>query len=438
MNAGVLEIISEIIDNQRCIKEDNYFLKRRGMTDMQQLTVQNKIKPWMGFVLFAVVMVLFFFVGAPMQDAWGIIGLVATEIMFLVLAIAYALIFRIPLKEMFPVKRFKSKDFFGSLSLTLGGTLFGLISVAVVGIVFPKSLEGSDVEAISDYIGGGAGYIFLMFAMSFMPAVCEEAIHRGAILSSFRSIRKDWVIVLIMAMFFGIFHLSTLRFINTAIMGACLTYIVVKKNNILLSSLSHFIINFSASTLSYVSGKMSGGSVNTASALSSPDMMKAALGTYLMTGIAAPFLIVLGLMLLNPASHKKIRFLFAGIVTTVMLISSIIITLSSSTGANVVAQTNISYTVESENTESLPIVFEAETESNYTVAVVVMNAEGEYSVRIETNDGEPVVNGTVSSGMIRTYTRQIRLEPGFYNLYVENGPGTKNEKPAISIQINKT
>ena len=40
------------------------------------------------------------------------------------------------------------------------------------------------------------------------PPICEEAIMRGAILSNFRSIKKDWVIVLIMGLFeFGAFAL---------------------------------------------------------------------------------------------------------------------------------------------------------------------------------------------------------------------------------------
>ena len=71
---------------------------------MQQVTNQQKLKPWMGFVLFTVVMVLFLSAGARMQTAWRIYGLIATEAMFLVIAILYAVIFRIPLKEMFPVK----------------------------------------------------------------------------------------------------------------------------------------------------------------------------------------------------------------------------------------------------------------------------------------------------------------------------------------------
>jgi len=395
----------------------------------------------MGFALFAVLMALFIFVCGPMQEAWGIWGLIATEAIFLILAIAYALILRVPLKEMFPIKKFKARDFFGSLFLVVGGIQFGLISVAVSGIIYPSALEGGDVQAISEFIGGDTGYIFTMFAMALAPAICEEAIHRGAIISNFRSIKKEWIIVLIMGLFFGIFHMSALRFINTAIMGACLSYIVVKKNNMLLSSLMHFILNLGSSTISYVSGKLlnasgNGGTYTMASQMT-VDNMKNVLGSYLMTGLAAPFLIVIGLMLLNPSAHKKIRFLFAGIITAVMLISSVAITVSNSTGSNVLLQTSMSYTVQTENEESLPLDLKVDTSGDYTVAVVILNSKGEYSVMIEKDNGETVSDKQVPSGVLMTYTDRLSLESGNYRIIIVSGKDTVGEHPSISVQVNK-
>lgn len=402
---------------------------------MEQVTNQQKLKPWMGFVLFAVVMVLFIYVGAPMQTAWRIYGLIATEAMFLIVAILYAVIFRIPIKEMFPVKKFKARDFFGSVFLSVGGALIGLVSLAVVGILIPSSLESGDVQAISEFSSGSMGYVMTIFSMAVMPAICEEAIQRGAIIANFRTIKKDWIIVLIMGLFFGIFHLSVLRFINTAIMGACLSYIVVKKNNIVLSSLMHFLINFSATSLTYAINVTNGGSG--AGAQYTVETMKAALGTYLIMGFAAPIFIVLGLMLLNPESHKKIRFLFAGIAAFIMFAGGIAVTVANSTGTNTLVKTNISYLVDAENTEALPLDFSMEEEGTCTVAVVVTNAEGNYNIKIAKKNGEVVSNDPVSTGALRMYTTQIELEPGDYELIIVNCDGTINEKPVISVQINK-
>lgn len=399
---------------------------------MQQVTNQQKLKPWNGFVLFAVVMVMFIFVGAQMQTAWRIYGLIATEAMFLVIAILYAVVFRIPLKEMFPVKKFKARDFFGSLFLAGGGILIGLVSVALVGMLIPSSLDAGDVQAITEFNSGSTGYLLTIFAMAVTPAICEEAIHRGAIITNFRTIKKDWIIVLIMGLFFGIFHLSVLRFVNTAIMGACLSYIVVKKNNILLSSLMHFLVNFVSTSLSYGANANNGSS---AGVQFTAETMKAALGTYLIIGFAAPFFIVIGLMLLNPESHKKIRFLFAAIASVIMLIGGFAVTLSNSMGQNVLVNCNLSYRVEVENTEE-PIEFGVPENGTHTVAVVIANAEGNYSVRIEKTSGEVILYEQISSGAIKMFSKQIELEQGDYRLVIINGEGSKGDKPTISVQIN--
>ena len=388
----------------------------------------------MGFALFAVLMALFMLLCVPMQRTWGITGLAATEGVFLVLALAYALVLRIPLKEMFPVRKFTLREFFGSLSLAFGGMLLGLISIALTALIYPGALAGRDVQALNDYMDGSSGYLFPVLVIAVMPAVCEEAVHRGAILSNFRTIKKDWLIVLIMSLFFGIFHISVLRFISSAVMGACLTYAAVKKNNILLSSLMHFILNLTSVTLSLLSAGTSGG-VTASSVQSAADAMKTALGMYLMAGAAAPFLIVTGMMLLDPAAHKKIRFLFAGIISVVMLVSSFAVAMTS--GPDTIVQTNMSYTVGKEYTDSSPVVFNVAEEGDYTVTVVVMNASGEYSVRIETDDGDHVADGQISPGKAKIYSRQTEFEPGDYRLCVVNGSGRRGEKPAVSVQIAK-
>ena len=409
---------------------------------MQQVTNQQKLKPWIGFVLFAVIMALFIFVCVPMQNAWGTWGLVATESLFLVIAIVYGLIFKIPLKEMFPIKKFSVRDFFGSLMLVMGGSLFGLISVALVGTLFPSTVEGGDFEAILNIVSDGPGYLLTMFIIALMPAICEEAIHRGAILTSFRSIKKEWVIVLIMGLFFGINHLSWLRFINTAILGASLSYIVIKKNNILLSSLMHFILNFSAATSSYLStmylrknmgADLSGSDI---AAMAGDNVMKTALPSYLLMGVAAPFLVVLGLLLLNPAGHKKIRFLFAGIIAVICFACSIGLTAAKMTSSQV-AQGTFSYRVTQENTESSDIDLDIKEDGNYTVICALMDGKGDYYIRITDDSGNVISNAQIPSGTIRTYTSVKSLEKGSYHLTVVNGSHTMGEQPTIQIQVMK-
>ena len=74
---------------------------------------------------------------------------------------------------------------------------------------------------------------FLIVAM--LPAICEEAVHRGVILHTMYSVRREWMVVLIMGIYFGLFHSDPLRFLPTAILGALMSYIMLETENMVYS-----------------------------------------------------------------------------------------------------------------------------------------------------------------------------------------------------------
>ena len=56
-------------------------------------------------------------------------------------------------------------------------------------------------------------------------------------------IRKEWLVVLIMGIYFGLFHANPLRFLPTAILGAVMSYIMLETENMVYSSAFHMINN---------------------------------------------------------------------------------------------------------------------------------------------------------------------------------------------------
>ena len=310
---------------------------------MEKLSDQSRLRPWMGFVLFGVLMAFFILVCAPLQQNLGIPGLIITELAFLAMAVIYCLITRVKIKEVFPVKKVKVRDIFGCILLILGAFPVSMIAVAITGTVFPQSV--SEVGDLNSFLYESMSFPVAALVVALLPAICEEAIHRGAILSNFRSLKHDWVIVLIMGLFFGINHMSVLRFLTTMFLGLILSYVVVKKNNILLSMIMHFTNNMISVTVTYL-GKSAVSEVS----VSNIDY-SSLLGTYLIMGIASPFIITLGLMLLYPQGHKKIRFLYAGIISAVMLISGIAMT-AVTASKNMLVNSTVSFQIEEENKDS--------------------------------------------------------------------------------------
>ena len=289
---------------------------------MQKLSNQERLRPWMGFILAAAAIAALLFAGSAMQKAWGLVGLVTTELMFLLMAVAYCLIFRVRPKEMFPVRRITGREFGGVMLFLAGGYGASMIAVGLSMTVLPSSVK--EISGLYDFLYQDGSLLILIPVAAILPAICEEAIMRGAILSNFRSLKRDWLIVLIVGVMFGIFHLSPLRFLNTAILGMLLSYLMVKRNNILLPMLLHFLNNLIAVAVSALTGVLSGklpvGSIEASLSAIRPMQL---LGTYLIMGVTCPILITLGAMLISPETHSKKRFLYAGIASGVLLTAGI-------------------------------------------------------------------------------------------------------------------
>ena len=282
---------------------------------MEKLSNQEKLRPWMGFVVQAGFLILFVSVGAHMQRTWGIPGLIASELMFAVVSVIYCLGRKVKLKEMFPIKPITLKDFFGTVFLGIAGFMFSMVGIGIALTVLPKSFR-SEAVGLSDMLYGTMPYLVLVFVAALLPAICEETMERGCVLSHFRGVEKEWVVVLLMGLFFGIMHMSPLRFLSTATLGAILSYLMVKKNNILLPMILHFANNFVAASIGILGSGTSSAQAASDSIMEVSGLMS--LGVYLFVACGAPIFLVLGMMLIDSDNHKAKRFLYAGIISAAM------------------------------------------------------------------------------------------------------------------------
>jgi len=118
-------------------------------------------------------------------------------------------------------------------------------------------------------------------------------------LSNFRGIKKDWVIVLIIGVMFGILHTDAVRFLNTALMGGCLAYLMVKRNNIVLPSLFHFINNFTLIGISSISSMTAQQQGQTVTAAEATSAAVDALPSLMIFATLSPLFLVLGAHLIK-------------------------------------------------------------------------------------------------------------------------------------------
>jgi len=289
---------------------------------------RKELKPWQGIVTFVVMMVLFVIIAYPVQSKLGLFGVGITELLLLVMAIGAALIFRQDLKEVFPIRMPKVREVFGVLVFCAGGFILSIMVSASMAVLFPQGmLEVS--EGLTGVVTSEGMWLSILI-VSIMPAICEEAVHRGFILHTFKGVKKQWVVVLSMAIIFGVFHLDVYRFVPTAILGACMTWVMLKTENMLMPALYHATNNLIPVLMGFAmkgvmesaAALVDGQSVTTVTAILESDWVVklSSIGVYMMFTVLALPLMLAGTALLKKkdekikGKHVAMVFVIAGVL----------------------------------------------------------------------------------------------------------------------------
>ena len=188
------------------------------------------------FVVFAAMIFLF----APLQLAFGLWGLALTELGLLGMALAAAALLRYDFRSVFPLARPSLRELSGVAVLWLGGFIVSMAVTCAILYLFPEGMAVG--ESLSElFVSLPLPLAWVIVAL--LPAVCEEALHRGVMLHTFSGFCSRWVVVLLMGLLFGLFHMDPVRFLTTTVLGMCLTYLMVERRNLILPILFHLMNN---------------------------------------------------------------------------------------------------------------------------------------------------------------------------------------------------
>jgi hypothetical protein len=83
----------------------------------------------------------------------------------------------------------------------------------------------------------------MILVLAASPAICEEVLFRGAILSGLREKLHPVTLCLVVGLLFGLFHLTIFRMFVTGLSGVLLAYLVWRSGSIYMGMLAHFLIN---------------------------------------------------------------------------------------------------------------------------------------------------------------------------------------------------
>ena len=95
-------------------------------------------------------------------------------------------------------------------------------------------------------------FVLFIFVSAVTPAICEEIIFRGMILSGLRTKFNDIVSISLSAVMFALMHNSLQQFIYPFLLGLILGWLYLRTGSIIASILAHFANNFFVLLISYL------------------------------------------------------------------------------------------------------------------------------------------------------------------------------------------
>lgn len=201
--------------------------------------------PGLALGIFATVMVMVMYFGSLSQAYFRHAGLALTEYGLVLLPVLAILWYcRIRWSTALNLRGAPGLFWLGCV-LAAAGWIVLSIQIGIVNARFlppPPEIEKMLLELMAP---GETlpGLLLLLLLIGVTPAICEEALFRGALLSGLRGVIPNWAVVLAIGALFGMFHLTIYRFVPTAATGLVLTYIALRGNSILLSGLFHALFN---------------------------------------------------------------------------------------------------------------------------------------------------------------------------------------------------
>ena len=145
------------------------------------------------------------------------------------------------MKKVFHIQMPNIRHLLGAFLLWLGTGSGVLLLSNLLSMIFPNDSQvlNDEYMAILEGIPFAGG----LFLMAFLPAVCEEVMFRGYILTAMKQKMTLWGAIVLVSLLFGMSHLSLIKLLPTMLLGIALAYAVEQSESIVSSALMHFLNN---------------------------------------------------------------------------------------------------------------------------------------------------------------------------------------------------
>lgn len=170
-----------------------------------------------------------------------VMGVVIPQIFIGLLPILACIYIKADMKKVFHIQMPNIRHLLGAFLLWLGTGSGVLLLSNLLSMIFPNDSQvlNDEYMAILEGIPFAGG----LFLMAFLPAVCEEVMFRGYILTAMKQKMTLWGAIVLVSLLFGMSHLSLIKLLPTMLLGIALAYAVEQSGSIVSSALMHFLNN---------------------------------------------------------------------------------------------------------------------------------------------------------------------------------------------------
>ena len=241
-------LLSRIYDSESILFDEGRYglqlFQRRS--NMEKGGVPTPGDAWF-IILF--VFIVYLFAGSLLQLEHGVGGVLGSQLIILSLPLAFVIYTKRSIKETYHFKGFKITELTAACLMYAGAFVMERIVSNLLGILFPEQVSETN-SGLEEFLIGDKLWVTLL-VVAVAPAICEEMMFRGFIQSGFRKRYSAVSSIFLVAVIFGAYHTSFIRFIPTALLGACFAVVVNYTDSIFLSMILHFTNNALAVLMMY-------------------------------------------------------------------------------------------------------------------------------------------------------------------------------------------
>lgn len=104
-------------------------------------------------------------------------------------------------------------------------------------------MQSTQMELIENYLRGDHLMLVTLFHVALVPAVCEETLYRGYVMSAFEKSWGIWPAIIFSGLLFGLYHVQLSNLIPLATLGMLFAYVTWISKSIYPAIAAHFVNN---------------------------------------------------------------------------------------------------------------------------------------------------------------------------------------------------